>query len=110
AGHWREEVVAQWRSGGLLGERGLVPRRERQHRDWELQRVTVEALQDHDLVGGSVPIQFAVGSNLNVIYDPSGIAYAENIPERGDSYDVVSYSPRPTPAQLVRSKPEYPPL
>jgi hypothetical protein len=110
AGRWREEVVAQRRSGELLGERGLVPRREKDRRDWELQRVTIEALQDHDLVGGSVPIQFAVSSNLDAIYDPSGIAFAENIPQRGDSYDVVSYSPRPTPVQLVRSKPEYPPL
>jgi transglutaminase-like putative cysteine protease len=111
-GHWKEDLAAQEQPNGLLGERGLVPRRETDHLEWELQRVTVEALHDHDLVGGSVPVLFGVpaDSGLDVIYDPSGIAYAQNIPKRGDSYEVQSYSPRPTPAQLIRSKPDYPAL
>jgi transglutaminase-like putative cysteine protease len=111
-GHWKEDLAAQEQTSGLLGEPGLVPRRATDHLKWELQRVTVEALHDHDLVGGSVPVQFGVPteSGLDVIYDPSGIAYAKNIPQRGDSYEVESYSPSPTPAQLIRSKPDYPAL
>jgi transglutaminase-like putative cysteine protease len=112
AGHWREEVVPRRQTDDVLGEPGLVPLRELDPRGWEQQRVTVEALNDHNLVGGSVPIQFAVPSSLDleVRYDPSGIAYADNAPRRGDSYEVSSYSPRPTPAQLVRSTADYPPL
>ena len=111
-GHWREDVTAQKQTGEVLGEPGLVPPRALDRLRWELQRVTVEALHDHDLVGGSVPVQFGVraDSRLDVIYDPSGIAYAQNVPGRGDTYEVESYSPRPTPAQLIRSKPDYPAL
>jgi transglutaminase-like putative cysteine protease len=73
--------------------------------------VKVEALKDKHLVGGSVPVHFEPGSGIGLVrYDPTGIAEADNPLQRGDRYDVWSYSPSPTPAQLARSKPRYPRL
>jgi transglutaminase-like putative cysteine protease len=109
AGRWKEDLVLGT-EGFELGEPGLVVPREKNVFRWDSQKVTVEALHDHHLVGGSVPVRFDASTNLNVGFDPAGIAYAQNIPERGDSYEVSSYSPRPTPAQLADSKPIYPPL
>jgi len=104
-GHWREELA------GLEGDRGLAPPRQTDPRRWEHQRVTVEALHDHHLVGASVPVQFDdADSSLQFVYDPVGVAYAGDAPRRGQSYNVSSYSPRPSPAQLIRSKPDYPAL
>jgi transglutaminase-like putative cysteine protease len=109
-GRWIQELAAQTPENPPLGEPDLVSPGEADQRQWQHERVTVEALSDHRLVGGSVPVYFEPGSSLDVIYDPVGVAYAQNIPRRGDSYDVWSYSPRPTPAQLIRSKPIYPEL
>ena len=44
---------------------------------WEKQHVTIEALRDKHLPGGSVPVQFAPGASVgSVSYDPTGIAIA----------------------------------
>ncbi len=108
AGHWREEAATQNFRPEVLGEDGLVPRRQKQQARWGKQDVKVEALRDHHLVGGSVPSFFEPSSQLGVVlYDPTGIAFAKDFPARGDSYEVWSYSPSPTPAQLARSKPAY---
>jgi transglutaminase-like putative cysteine protease len=107
AGHWKEDLVPE-NTGGLLAEPGLLTARANDPIRWEEESVTVEALHDHDLVGGSIPMRFNVDPKLDVAYDPAGIAYAQNIPQRGDTYGVSSYEPRPTPEELVRSKPDYP--
>ena len=70
--------------------------------------MTIEALRDHQLPGGSVPVRFAPGGGVgSVSYDPTGIALADTPLSRGDSYDVWSYAPSPTPRQLAASKPIY---
>ncbi len=88
---------------------GLVSARASKPEPWVKQRVKVEALKDKHLVGGSVPVRFQPGSGIGLVgYDPTGIAEAQDPLQRGDRYDVWSYSPSPTPAQLARSKPRYP--
>ena len=70
--------------------------------------MTIEALRDHRLPGGSVPVRFEPGGGVgSVSYDPTGVAVAEHPLSRGDSYDVWSYAPSPTPLQLAASKPIY---
>jgi Transglutaminase-like superfamily/TgpA N-terminal domain len=110
SGRWIEDLATQEQASGGVGEPGLVPRAADAGRLLE-QHVTVEALRDTHLVGGSVPVSFhpsSVGGSVQ--YDPSGIAYVPSGVGRGDRYDVSSYSAEPTPAELARSKAVYPQL
>jgi transglutaminase-like putative cysteine protease len=108
-GRWFEEISPQPGDPPLIGEKGLVPARERQLSGWEQEHVTVEALRDHRLAGGSVPVRFRPGGSIGEVdYDPTGVAYASEPLHRGDSYDVWSYAPSPSPAELAGSEPVYP--
>jgi transglutaminase-like putative cysteine protease len=108
-GHWKQEFVPDFvQQGQPLGEGGLIPRRQLDRRLWISQIVKVEALSDRHLVAASAPANFSAASLGAVEYDATGIARAEDVPHRGDTYEVESYSPSPTPAQLARSRPNYP--
>ena len=108
-GIWFEEVSPEPGNPPVpLGQPGLVPPRELRDGGWEKEHVTIEALRDKHLPGGSVPVQFAPGASVgSVSYDPTGIALADHPLSRGDGYDVWSYAPSPTPRQLAASKPIY---
>jgi protein-glutamine gamma-glutamyltransferase len=107
-GRWFEELATGFGDYRLIGEQGLVPWRERQTSLWEREEVTVEALRDHRLPGGSVPVRYRPSASVGEVnYDPSGVAYAAKAPSRGARYEVWSYAPSPTPAQLASSKPVY---
>jgi protein-glutamine gamma-glutamyltransferase len=107
-GHWSEELAPEDSNPSLLGEPGLVPARERRTSGWEQEQVEIEALRDHRLPGGSIPVRYQPGTSVDqVSYDPSGVAYASDLLSRGDTYKVWSYSPSPTPLELARSKPLY---
>jgi transglutaminase-like putative cysteine protease len=70
------------------------------------ESVTIDSLADNRLVGGSIPVRFAVGAPLT---EPErGFASLDQNLPRGFQYTVWSYSPRPTAAELRRSKPDYP--
>jgi transglutaminase-like putative cysteine protease len=110
-GRWFEELAPELDNPSLIGEPGLVPARERQRDRWEREQVSIEALRDNRLPGGSVPVRFEPGHGIGrVAYDPMGVAYATDPLKRGDTYDVWSYSPSPSPSQLAESKPIYPGL
>jgi transglutaminase-like putative cysteine protease len=108
-GRWFEEPEPFYgREPVPLGEDGLIPPRERQVDGWEKQQVTIAALRDVRLPGGSEPVRFESANGVgDLSFDPSGIAFAKNPLSRGDTYDVWSYQPSPTPDQLAASRPLY---
>jgi Transglutaminase-like superfamily len=113
-GHWVEDFIAPTfglEKGGF-GEQGLMPPLGGSRSiGFVRQRVTVEALEDDRLVGASVPLFFNTGPDIGAVtYDPSGTARAARALQRGEAYDVTSYELKPTPEELARSKPVYPPL
>jgi transglutaminase-like putative cysteine protease len=71
------------------------------------QRVHVLALSDTRLVGASVPVSFDAGDAPLASRGP-GFAELPSGLTRGFTYSVESYAPRPTAAQLQRSRPVYP--
>ena len=112
-GRWVEDFVAPpfgLEKGGF-GEQGLLPSLAGRSIAVARQHVTVEGLDDNRLIGASVPLFFDTGPNLGPIsYDPAGTARAADPLHSGDSYDVTSYELKPSPEELARSKPDYPPL
>lgn len=72
------------------------------------QRVHVLALQDTRLVGASDPVSFDAGKAPVVDLAP-GFARLPSGLTRGLTYDVESYAPMPTAAQLARTPARYPP-
>jgi transglutaminase-like putative cysteine protease len=71
------------------------------------QEVRVLALSDTRLVGASVPVAFDAG-DAPVVSHIAGFATLPSGLTRGFRYTAWSYAPRPTAAQLARSKPIYP--
>jgi transglutaminase-like putative cysteine protease len=70
--------------------------------------VTVNALADSHLVGGSIPIRFeAAGGAPLVRFGPGFAALNQNLPQ-GFRYTVLSYTARPSAAALRRSPADYP--
>jgi transglutaminase-like putative cysteine protease len=71
--------------------------------------VTVNALADTHLAGGSIAIRFeAAGGAPLVRFGPGFAALKQNLP-RGFRYTVWSYTARPGAAALRRSPADYPP-
>ena len=109
-GRWKQDFVGSAYAPLPFGQLGLIPKRQLNTTEWIPQTVEVEALSDDHLVGASTPVNFSAGNLGLVDYDPSGIATAQHTPRRGDTYEVQSYAPSPTPGELARSKPIYPAL
>ena len=72
--------------------------------NWMPQTITIEALQDSHLAAASVPVAFEQGAAAAY---GSGIAYVGRL-HRGQDYRAWSFAAQPTPAQLTKSKPDYP--
>ena len=70
--------------------------------------MTIQALRDTHLVSTSQPVAYDTRGLENVQYARGGIAYTLSPISRGDGYWVYGYIPRPTPAQLAKSPPDYP--
>jgi transglutaminase-like putative cysteine protease len=90
---------------------GLVPPPAGDRANWVEQRVTVEALRDTRLPAAEVPIAFDPSGLGPIELDPAGVAYlvGGRALRSGDRYTAWSYEPRPTPQELARSQPVYPP-
>jgi protein-glutamine gamma-glutamyltransferase len=86
----------------------LEPAAARRQENQTRQVVTVAALADPHLVGGSIPWRFvaAAGAPLNRP-QPGFAALNQNLPQ-GFRYTVWSHTDRPPPAALRRSPPDYP--
>ena len=105
AGRWVEHVYPQHIP--YTGADPLLPAAARDDARLITERVTVEALQDNHLVGGTFPVRFDAGSAplVNTAY---GVALLPGGLTRGLMYTVKSYAPQPKPAQLARVRPLYP--
>jgi transglutaminase-like putative cysteine protease len=86
----------------------LLPR-VRSQRSLVRQEIEVRALRDRHLVGASVPVAYRPGSLAPVTYAEGGIGFAARELSPRDRYTVWSFSVRPTPSALARSRPRYPP-
>jgi transglutaminase superfamily protein/transglutaminase TgpA-like protein len=112
--YWRAAVLddflsSGWEQGTGRPSDSLEPPAASQRRNQTEQVVTVKALADTRLVGGSVPVRFdAGGADLSQPFP--GFAYLMSGLPRGFRYHVWSYAPQPTAAALARSRPEYPDL
>src|SRR5581483_8842000 len=77
---------------------------------WIREDVTVAALRDNHLVGGSAPVAYNTDRN-DVDFASGGAAFLQDNPlSPGDHYSVWSYDASPSPRQLARLKPVYPKL
>jgi transglutaminase-like putative cysteine protease len=97
-----------WAVGVPRPADSLEPAATRRPLNLTREVVTVDALADPHLVGGSIPIRFvAAGGAALVSFEPGFAALNQNLP-RGFRYTVWSHLGRPTPAALRRSPPDYP--
>jgi transglutaminase-like putative cysteine protease len=86
----------------------LEPAATRQPRNLTSEIVTVDALADTHLAGGSIPIRFVADDGAPLLRpEPGFAALDQNLP-RGFRYTVWSDTHRPSPAALLRSPPDYP--
>jgi transglutaminase-like putative cysteine protease len=69
--------------------------------------VTVKALANRELVGGSIPVRYEVGGAPLRGPARGFVSLDEGLPS-GFRYTVWSYRPRATAADLRRSRPQYP--
>jgi hypothetical protein len=94
---------------GLLPEDELLPPRARNPRTWVEQRVEVIALRDSHVVAAAQPVALEGPQLGNVFRLSDGLVRVQNGLQRGQTYTVQSFAPRPQPAQLARLAAEYPP-
>jgi transglutaminase-like putative cysteine protease len=85
----------------------FLPRAARNPKTWREANVHVQALRDDHFIGAGVPVAYDTGDK-NAQYYLGNVAMTHEGTKRGDSYTVWSYSPKPSPEQLGRSKPRYP--
>jgi hypothetical protein len=98
-----------WILGPPRSADSLEPPAALERRNQTREIVTVNALADAHLAGGSIPIRFeAAGGAPLVRFGPGLVALNQNLPH-GFRYTVWSYNARPSAAALRRSPPDYPP-
>ena len=110
--YWRSAVLDvfagdRWLQGPPLPGDALEPAAARDRTNLVREQVTVEALADTHLVGGTVPVAFAAG-DAPLQRPEAGVALLPSGLTRGFEYTAWSYAPRPQPAQLAQSRPVYP--
>jgi transglutaminase-like putative cysteine protease len=99
---WREHLWRQTPTETLE----LTPPAAAKSANWIQQDVTVRALADDHLVGASIPVAHNVSAP--VVDAGQGVLRLTGGLHRDERYSVWSFSPRPTPAELVRVPGAYP--
>lgn len=97
-----------WKLGVPRASDSLEPRITRLHRNQTREVVTVNALADTHLAGGSVPIRFETADGVPLVRSEPGFAALDQNLPHGLRYTVWSYTARPSDAALRRSPPQYP--
>jgi transglutaminase-like putative cysteine protease len=110
--YWRAAVLDDflddaWIAGAPRRADWLEPPAASRRKNQTEQTVTVKALADTRLVGGSEPIRFDAG-DAPVDRPIPGSALLPSGLTNGFRYRVWSYAPQPSAAQLRRSPPAYP--
>jgi transglutaminase-like putative cysteine protease len=104
-GHWLDQP-----SFDSSTDAGLVPPSAASHSNWVEQRITVAALRENRLPAAEEPMAFDPSGLGSINFDSTGVAYLDSgVLHSGESYRAWSYEPKPTPQQLARSRPVYPP-
>jgi transglutaminase-like putative cysteine protease len=123
--YWRATTLDTFYQDGWIEDRGgiyessigarsdlldnpFLPARARDPLRWVKETVTIAALQDPHLVAPATPVELQPDRSTAVAHTGDGVAFAQPPLGRGQSYDVWSYAPEPTPKQLKASKPIYP--
>ena len=111
-GHgWVERLpgAVKARRSPLPSRDPLLPQDARVGKNVLKEQVTVAALRDRHLVGGSLPIAFTFDDSLGPVrMARSGVAVASENLARDQSYTAWSYAPRPSAAELARANGLYP--
>jgi transglutaminase-like putative cysteine protease len=107
---WREDVDQLVADAPRSIDR-LLPPQAQNRRRWIEQEVRIAALRDTHLVAASAPVDWeweedALGP---IVFGEGGVAIAPEGVSRDQSYRVWSYAPQPSPRQLARVQPDYPP-
>ena len=108
-GRWHDEPVFD-PAGASLAEPGLVPRAATDSANLIEQQVTVAALRDIRLPAADEPVRFEASGLGHLQVDLTGDAFLDRLLRDGDRYTAWSFEPQPTPQELARSKPVYPPV
>jgi transglutaminase-like putative cysteine protease len=101
-GRWLERV---WRETAAEAHQ-LAPPAARDPANSVHQDVTVDALADRHLIAASAPVAYNISEPAT--YVGQDVALATDGLKHGEQYIAWSYIATPTPAQLVRSQPDYP--
>jgi transglutaminase-like putative cysteine protease len=94
---------------GRVPRDGLLPPAATRRADWVEQRVEVAALRDDHLVAAGTAMEIESSEVDRVFYLTGGVVRAPRGLREGDEYVVRSHVPRPSPRDLVESRPDYPP-
>src|SRR6202012_4456921 len=86
----------------------LEPAVTRRPRNDTREVVTINALADTHLVGGSIPIRFQAAGGVPLAQPEPGFASLDQTLPHGLRYSVLSYTARPSAALLRRSPARYP--
>jgi transglutaminase-like putative cysteine protease len=98
----------KWAIGVPRPADSLEPAAAYRPRNQTREVVTVNALADTHLVGGSIPMRFEAADGAPLVRLGPGFAVLnQNLP-RGFRYTAWSYVAHPTPAALRRAPPDYP--
>jgi transglutaminase-like putative cysteine protease len=86
--------------------RQLTPPDSRDRSRWVEQEVTIKALKDNHLVGAPIPVSYDV--NEPVVDAGQGVLQIARGLDRNQRYQIWSFAPRPTPAELAAVRASYP--
>ena len=98
---------AAWAVGPPRSADALEPPAARDPKHQTSEIITVNALADAHLVGGSIPMRYQVPAGVHLVEEPGLAALNQNLPH-GFRYTVWSYTARPSAAALRRSPATYP--
>ena len=97
-----------WKIGRPRPSDSLEPAVTRRPRNDTREIVTINALADTHLVGGSVPIRFKTAGGVPLVKTEPGFAELDQNLPHGLRYTVWSYTARPSATVLRRSPAQYP--